>query len=92
MPQSNTKLKQHMKTLHITEAANILEEMLLEAESKNLTYHEFLYKLISYEVQRREVKSLERCLKEAAFSEQNSLVDFDFNEHKSLSHKQLKLL
>ena len=53
MPQSNTKLKQHMKTLHITEAANILEEMLLEAESKNLTYHEFLYKLISYEVQRR---------------------------------------
>lgn len=34
MPQS-TKLKQHMKTLHIKEAANILEEMLLEAENKN---------------------------------------------------------
>lgn len=92
MQQLNTELKQYMKTLRISEAADVLEDMLLEAESKDLTYHEFLYKLISYEVQRREEKSLERRLKQAAFPEHKTLDEFDLSEQKSLSKKQLKQL
>ncbi len=92
MQQLNAKLKQYMKTLHISEAANILEDTLLEAENKGLTCHEFLYKLISYEIKRREEKSLERRLKQATFPEHKTLDEFDINEQKSLSKKQLKQL
>lgn len=90
--QLNAELKQHMKTLRISEAANILDNVLIEAESKDFTYQEFLYRLINHEVQRRDEKSMERRLKQAAFPEHKTLDEFDINEQKSLSKKQLKQL
>ena len=66
MQQLNAELKKHMKTLRISEAAGILDTLLMKAEKKGFTYQEFLYKL-QHEVKRRDEKSMERRLNRAAF-------------------------
>jgi len=90
--QLNAELKQHMRTLRISEAAGILDNLLMEAENKSLTYQEFLDKLLKHEVRRRDEKSMERRLKQAAFPEHKTLDEFDIAKQKSLSKKQLKQL
>ncbi|MBO8138845.1 MAG: ATP-binding protein [Desulfotomaculum sp.] len=92
MQQLNAELKQHMRTLRISEAADILDTLLMEAEKKGFTYQEFLYKLIKHEVKKRNKKSMERRLKQAAFPEHKTLQEFNVNEQRSLSKKQLKQL
>jgi DNA replication protein DnaC len=92
MHQLNAELKQHMRTLRISEAAGILDNLLMEAEKKGFTYQEFLGKLLKHEVKRRDEKSMERRLKQAAFPEHKSLDEFDIGKQKSLSQKQLKQL
>jgi DNA replication protein DnaC len=90
--QLNAELKQHMRMLRISEAAGILDNLLMEAEKKGFTYQEFLGKLLKHEVKRRDEKSMERRLKQAAFPEHKSLDEFDIGKQKSLSQKQLKQL
>lgn len=41
-------IKQHMTTLNIPAAAGILDELLLEAQSKDFTHQEFLYQLVAH--------------------------------------------
>ena len=56
------KIKRSMKVLKITEAASVIDELLLEAQRKSLTYQQFLAKLINHEVNKREEKQLEKRL------------------------------
>jgi len=81
-----------MKALKITEAADYVDEMLLEAQKQELTYQQFLAKLINHEVKKREEKHLEKRLKWAAFPEQKYLDEFHVEAQKSLSQKQLNQL
>jgi len=92
MQQLNAELKQHMKTLRISEAAAILDNLLMDAEKEGFTYQQFLYKLISHEVAKREEKALERRFKQAAFPKHKTIEGFDIKEQKSISKKQLKQL
>lgn len=85
-------IKQYMTTLNISAAAGILEELLLNAQSKDFTYQEFLYQLMAHEVTTREKRRLEKQLKGAAFPEYKTLETFDIREQKSLSQKQLNQL
>lgn len=43
-------IKRNMTALNLPAAANILDELLLTAQSENLTYQEFLSKLMNHEV------------------------------------------
>lgn len=86
------QLKQHMKSLKISEASLILEDIIWEAEEKSLTYQQFLSKLITYEQSRREEKQLEKRLKTAAFPEYLTLDQFHLEEQETLSKKQLNQL
>ena len=86
------QIKRSMKALKITEAASVIDELLLEAQKKNFTYQQFLAKLINHEVNKREEKHLEKRLKWAAFPEPKYLEDFRIEEQKSLSQKQLNQL
>jgi DNA replication protein DnaC len=90
--EQTEQLKQDMKTLKISEAASIVDEMLIEAEKQELTYQQFLAKLIKHEVKKREEKQLEKRLKWAAFPEQKTLDEFRVEEQKSLSKKHFKQL
>ena len=85
-------IKQHLTTLNIPAAAGILDELLLEAQKKDLTCQEFLYQLVAHEVNTREKRRLEKQLKWAAFPEYKTLETFDVREQRSLSQKQLNQL
>lgn len=92
MQSTTTQLKQDMKSLKMSEAAGMLDELLIKAEKEELTYHDFLYRLIRHEVKKREEKQLEKRLKWAAFPEVKTLDEFNITEQKSLSKKQLNQL
>jgi DNA replication protein DnaC len=49
-----------------------------QAVDDNLSHDEFLYRLLSDEVERREAKQLEQRLRRASFDHHASLEDFDF--------------
>ena len=85
-------IKRNMTALNLSAAANILDELLLTAQSENLTYQEFLSKLMNHEVKTREDRRLEKQLKLAAFPEYKTLDCFDVREQNSLSQKQLNQL
>jgi len=85
-------IKRNMATLNMPTAANILDELLLTAQSENLTYQEFLFKLVNHEVNTREERRLEKQLKLAAFPWYKTLDSFDIREQHSLSQKQLNQL
>jgi len=86
------RLKSDMKRLNITEAAAVVEEILLDAQVKETSYQAFLMNLVQHEIKKREEKQLGRLYKLAAFPEHKALDDFDLSEQQSLSKKQLKQL
>ena len=86
------QLKSCMKRLNITEAAAVLEEMLLDAQVKEPSYQSFLIDLMQHEISKREEKQLGRLYKLAAFPDCRTLDDFDLADQQSLSKKQLKQL
>ena len=86
------QLKNYMKRLKITEAAAVVDEMLMDAQVKEPSYQSFLMNLMQHEIGKREEKQLGRLYKLAAFPEHKTLDDFDLSEQQSLSKKQLKQL
>ncbi|GAB4264599.1 IS21-like element helper ATPase IstB [Thermincola ferriacetica] len=86
------KLKQQMKSLNFSEAAKVLDDFLIDAETNQLTCRDFLQQLIQYELRKREEKQQEKRFKWAAFPEYKSLESFDLAEQQSLSKKQLQQL
>ncbi len=86
------KLKNDMRRLNITEAAAVVEEILLEAQVKEPSYQVFLKNLVQHEIKKREEKQVNRLYKLAAFPEYKTLDEFDLSEQQSLSKKQLKQL
>lgn len=89
---ATSELKQQMKALKITEMAKALDDFLLEAEAKELSYQQFLSKLVSYELSKRGEKQRDKWLKWAAFPEYKTLDEFNLAEQQSLSRKQLQHL
>ena len=92
MTTSTGELKQWMSTLHMTEAAHILEESLLDAQSKDWSCGHFLHHLLKYELQRREEKQRAKWMKWAAFPFTKSLDDFRLEEQQSLSKRHMEQL
>lgn len=86
------ELRQSLKHLNLTEAAHILEESLMEAESKQWTCREFLQRLLQHELVRREEKQLARRYRWAAFPEIKTLDAFQLDEQQSLSKRQMNQL
>jgi DNA replication protein DnaC len=92
MTATLAELQQSMKTLHLTEAARIVEESLIEAESKQWTCRQFLQYIVQYELKQREEKQLEKRYKWAAFPETKTLEEFHLEEQQTLSKRQFQQL
>src|SRR3954464_9001310 len=56
-----------------------LELRLQQAREDNLSYEEFLFRLLSDEVERRDGKPLEQRVRRANFEHARTLQDFDFH-------------
>jgi DNA replication protein DnaC len=92
MNETIVHLKQSLKTLNLTEAAQIIDESLLEAEKHQWTCREFLQRLLRHEIVRREEKQLARRYKWASFPEVKTLDEFRLEEQPSLSKRQIEQL
>lgn len=86
------QVKQDMASLSLSAASLRLDDLLTEAQARELTYQEFLCQLLRHEVSSREEKQMEKKLKWAAFSEYKTLEQFDLVEQRSLSKRQLNQL
>ncbi len=92
MTATTGHLKKRLSALNLTEAANIVEESLLNAQSNDWSCSQFLHHLIEYELQRREEKQRARRLKWAAFPFVKTLDEFKLEEQQSLSKRQMEQL
>jgi DNA replication protein DnaC len=68
-----------LKKLRLSGILQSLELRLREAADDNLSYDEFLYRLVKDEVERRDAKQLDQRVRRANFEHQRTLEDFDFH-------------
>ncbi|GCL74909.1 ATP-binding protein [Paenibacillus naphthalenovorans] len=92
MKEPVAELKQTLKILNLTEAAQIIDQSLMEAEQAQWTCREFLERLLHYEIVRREEKQLARRYKWASFPELKTLDEYRLEEQPSLSKRQFQQL
>ncbi|NLB34502.1 MAG: ATP-binding protein [Elusimicrobia bacterium] len=92
MLEATCELKEQMRSLKISETAKALDDFLLKAQAKDLSYQQFLSELVSYELLKREERQREKWLKWAAFPEYSTLDKFNLAEQQSLSKKQFQHL
>ena len=85
-------LKSQLVALQLREVTNILDDLLLKAQSESHSYQQFLSNLLTHELKQREIKQMEKRLKLAAFPEHKTLQQFKIEEQQSLSKKQLNQL
>lgn len=92
MNDSLENLQNGFKQLRLTETANELPNLLRKAEQASWTYREIVQEIIQYELMKREEKSVEKRMKWAKFPFLKTTKDFNLEEQKSLSHRQLNQL
>ena len=86
------EIKAYAATLSLVHTKNELENLLHEAESKEISYTEFLQRILGGEIRHRQDKAKERRIKEAGFPYPKYLKDFDLNFCQSITRKQLNQL
>ena len=92
MSDVTIELRQALRSLNLTEAAQVMEQILMDAETKQWTYRQFLGQLLQYEMNRREEKQLAKRYRWALLPEMKTLDEFRLDEQQSLSRRQLSQL
>ncbi len=85
-------LQNHFCQLRLSETAEELPQLLREAEKESWTYLEFLEAITSFELGKRESKSIERRIKWARFPYIKTLQEFQVEEQTALTSRQLTQL
>lgn len=83
------RLREQMKELRLSGLAQTLEVRLQEAKSSKLDHAEFLELILEDEMLVRRDRKIARRTKAAAFRDQRSLQDFDFEFNSSIRRKQV---
>lgn len=85
-------LQEQFRHVRMVETAEELPVLLRNAEKLSWTYQEFLQELLTYELRRREEKSIEKRFKWAKFPYHKTLDEFNVDEQTSLSTRQMSQL
>jgi DNA replication protein DnaC len=85
----NANLRDQLKQLRLSGLSQSLEVRLQEARSSKLDYAEFLELILADEMVVRRDRQIARRTKAAAFRDQKSLEDFDFEFNTSVKRKQI---
>ena len=86
------QIKAYATSLSLVHTKTELEHLIHEAESKEISYTEFLCRVLGNEIRYRQDKAKERRIKEAGFPYPKYLKDFDLNFCHSITRKQLNQL
>jgi DNA replication protein DnaC len=85
----NAKLAEQLKRLRLSGMAQTLEVRLQEATANRLDHAEFLELVLADELAIRQERLIARGLKAAAFREQKTLEDFQWDFNRSIKKKQV---
>lgn len=85
----NATLREQLKQLRLSGLSDTLEVRLQEAKSSKLDHTEFLELILADELVVRNDRKIARRTKAAAFRDQKSLDDFDFEFNTSVKRKQV---
>lgn len=85
----NANLREQLKQLRLSGASESLEVRLQEAKSSKLDHAEFLELILADELVIRRDRQIARRTKAAAFRDQKSLDDFDFEFNTSVKRRQV---
>lgn len=83
------ELQGYFRQLRLSETAEELPQLLREAEKASWTYLEFLEAVTVFELNKREVKSIERRMKWARFPYIKTLSEFKLEEQAAITERQL---
>ena len=92
MNKTVNDLQNHFCQLRLSETAVELPQLLRKAEKESWTYLEFLEAITSFELGKRESKSIERRIKWARFPYIKTLQEFQVEEQTALTSRQLTQL
>jgi DNA replication protein DnaC len=85
----NVTLSDALKQLRLSGLSSTLEVRLQEAQSNRLAHAEFLELILADELAVRRERQIGRRVKAAAFREQKTLEDFDWDFNRSVKRKQI---
>lgn len=85
-------IKDYCKLLKLYYLNNDANQIIENAENKDLSYQDFLISILKNEIDLNEKKSQKKLLKNAGFPMLKRLEDFDFNFKKSITSKQVNRL
>ena len=85
----NANLREQLRELRLSGLSQSLEVRLQEARSSRLDYAEFLELILEDEMMTRRDRQIDRRMKAAAFRDQKSLEDFDFNFNTTVKRRQI---
>lgn len=89
---NHAQLKQQLKTLKLSGLLENLELRLLEAQQNQLTYSEFLSIILSDEMETRNMRKLQRLLKNAGLGSKKTIETFDFSFNPSINAAYIREL
>lgn len=92
MNKTVNELQDHFRQLRLAETSEELPQLLREAEKASWTYLEFLEAITTFELNKREMKSIERRIKWARFPYYKTLQEFKVEEQTALTDRQLTQL
>lgn len=92
MNKTVKELQDYFRQLRLAETAEELPQLLREAEKASWTYLEFLEAVTTFELNKREIKSMERRMKWARFPFVKTLHEFNVEEQTAITERQLTQL
>jgi DNA replication protein DnaC len=84
------ELDQLLKSLHLAKIRRIIEQELQDAEKKQVTYTEFLLRLLRAEWHHKQESALNWRVKRAALPEKWTLESFPFKHQPGVSRRQIR--
>lgn len=84
------ELDQLLKSLHLAKIRRIIEQELQHAEKKQVTYTEFLLRLLRAEWHHKQESALNWRIKRAALPEKWTLESFPFKRQPGVSRRQIR--
>jgi DNA replication protein DnaC len=85
----NEELDQLLKNLHLRRVREILQEELAHAQKKDMSYQEFLLRLLRAQWHNRQETALEWRIKRARLPERWTIESFPFRRQKGVNRRQI---
>ncbi len=86
------QLDQFLRNLHLRKIQEILEEELRRAEKEQITYHEFLLRLMRPQWHAKQQQAMEYRIKRARLPERWALETFPFEKQPGINRRQVTTL